>query len=453
MFGTDGIRGRANNYPMLPHIVLSLGKVIAWYFDMKGISKTGRVIIGKDTRLSGYLFENTISAGLLSMGKEVYLLGPVPTPGVAFLTKSMRADFGIMITASHNPFYDNGIKIFNSEGFKLTHLQEAEIEDLVTKDLNHQIPITLSENKIGRAYRLKGVAGRYLQLVKSTFPDSIDLSHLRIVLDCANGASYKLAPDVLYELRAKEVIPIGISPNGTNINNNCGSTHIDNAIRKLKETKADLAISVDGDADRLVMVDEQGEVLDGDTILAIIADYWHQQGLLKNNIVVGTITSSLSLERFLNKRGIELIRVDVGDKNIIEYMRTHDAVLGGENSGHTILLNSNTNSDAIITCLEVLKIMILKNKTLHELNQMLERVDSISGTLDNVGNLLENPQVAKELQDIHDSTAEKCRMVVRKSGTEDKIRILVEGDNAHYNQAVYKQITSFLKNYLTKLDN
>lgn len=449
MFGTDGIRGKANKYPMLPDIILKLGKAAALYFKTNSKSKTGRVIVGKDTRLSGYIFENAITAGLLAMGKEVFLLGPVPTPSLAFLTKSMRADFGIMITASHNPYYDNGIKIFDSDGFKLNHNKELEIESLIKSDLTNALTVA---DKVGRALRLRGVEGRYLQHAKSIFPREIDLSDLRIVVDCANGAAYKIAPDVLYELRAKEIITLGVTPNGTNINDNCGSTYINNTVNKVLEVGADVGISFDGDADRLIMVDEKGNVLDGDIILGIIANYWQEQGLLRGNAVVGTIVSSLGLERFLTSKGINLKRVNVGDKNIIDYMRKHNLNLGGEASGHTVLLDFNSNSDGILACLEVLKIMLIKGVSLSSLGALFKKVPQSVNNLEVPYDILSDEVVDNFISKIIENNKNKARIIVRKSGTENKVRILVEGDDIGYIRTLSEEINFYLKNYVMQLD-
>lgn len=449
MFGTDGIRSKANNAPMLPDIVLRLGQAAAVYFGKDQNFKTGRVIVGKDTRLSGYMFEHAITAGLLSMGKEVFLLGPVPTPSLAFLTKTMRADFGIMITASHNPYYDNGIKIFDSNGFKLTHSKELEIESLVNKDLSSSLCLS---NKIGRAVRLRGVEGRYLQHAKSILPSNIDLSDLRIVVDCANGASYKLAPEILYELRAKEIIKLGIEPNGTNINDNCGSTCINNTISKVLQVGADLGISFDGDADRLIMVDEKGNVVDGDSILGIVASYWKETGILKGSAVVGTITSNMGLELYLKSLGIDFMRVNVGDKNIIESLRKNNLTLGGESSGHTVILDYNTNSDGILACLEILKIMIVKGVPLSVLNESIKKVPQIVTNIEVPYNILEDESVKKYINESIKSNKDKNRIVVRKSGTENKIRLLVEGESKSYVQFLSDEISFYLKNYIAQLD-
>lgn len=449
MFGTDGIRGKANKNPMLPDIVLKLGQAAAVYFGKNEHFKTGRVIVGKDTRLSGYMFEHAITSGLLSMGKEVFLLGPVPTPSLCFLTKTMRADFGIMITASHNPYYDNGIKIFDSNGFKLNHSKELEIEKLVSDELSSNLCFA---DKIGRAFRLRGVEGRYLQHAKSLFPSDIDLSGLKIVVDCANGASYKIAPEIFYELRAKEIIPLGINPNGININDNCGSTCIENAVSKVLQVGADLGISFDGDADRLIMIDEKGNVVDGDSILGIIANYWNERGILKGSSVVGTITSNMGLEMYLNSRGIDFIRVNVGDKNIIECLRKNNLNLGGECSGHTVLLDYNTNSDGILTCLEILKIMITKGVPLSALNESIKKIPQIVRSIDVPYNILEDNGVAKYINDAITSNKDKNRIVVRKSGTENKIRVLVEGESKSYVQFLSDEISFYLKNYIAQLD-
>lgn len=451
MFGTDGIRSKANQFPMQADMVLKISQAAALAFKKKGLTPgTGRVVVCKDTRRSGYMFENAVTSGLISMGLDVFLLGPMPTPALAFLVESMRADFGVMITASHNNYSDNGLKIFDRNGFKISKDLESEIESIIEQDeINNHLALG---RKIGKAFRLRGTEGRYLQHIKSFFPKEIDLSSLKIVVDCANGASYKVAPEVLYELNAKEVIPLSVEPNGLNINDKCGSTCPDNVVNSVKEHKADVGIAFDGDADRLIMVDEKASVVDGDVLIGILAKYWHKTGKLKGNTVVGTCVSNGGLETFLHSLGIKFVRTDVGDKNIISYLKQHNLNLGGEVSGHLILLDRNTCSDGISGCLEILSIMVKEGRTLSELAAEIPVQPQVCTNIEGGKAALE----VKEVQDFISKTEEECaetvKILVRKSGTENKIRVFTDGPNEAHNTLVNEKLVNFIKKFIRGID-
>ena len=351
LFGTDGVRGQANSFPMTAEVALRLGAAAGRYFRRDG-SSAHRVVIGKDTRLSGYMLENALTAGLTSTGMNVLLLGPVPTPGVGFLTRSMRADLGVMISASHNPHRDNGIKFFGPDGFKLSDAAEAEIEAI----LEGEIQLAQAGN-IGRAKRIEDGRGRYQEFVKTSFPPGLRLDGLKVVVDCANGAAYRAAPEVLWELGA-EVIAIGVTPNGTNINDRCGSTHTETAAEAVVAHGAHVGIALDGDADRVMILDENGHVADGDQIMALLAARWAEEGRLKGGTLVATVMSNLGLERFLSGRGLRLERTAVGDRYVVEAMRRGGWNLGGEQSGHIVMTDYATTGDGLIAALQFLAEMV-----------------------------------------------------------------------------------------------
>lgn len=355
LFGTDGVRGQANSYPMTADMALKLGAAAGRYFR-RDMERGHRVVIGKDTRLSGYMLENALTAGFTSTGMDVLLLGPVPTPAVGLLTPSMRADVGVMISASHNPASDNGIKFFGPEGFKLSDEAEAEIEALVFGDIQ-----PAQAGNIGRARRIDDGRFRYVERVKGTFPQGLSLEGLKVVIDCANGAAYRAAPEVLWELGA-EVVAIGVSPDGFNINENVGSTKPQAAIAKIKETGADVALCLDGDADRIVIIDEAGQVADGDQIMALLAARWADENRLKGGALVSTVMSNLGLERFLGGRGIGLHRTAVGDRYVVEAMRAGGYNLGGEQSGHIVMSDHATTGDGLMAGLQFLAEMVRQNK-------------------------------------------------------------------------------------------
>lgn len=420
LFGTDGIRGRANKYPINAETTLKLGTAVGRYFKQDG--NEHRVVIGKDTRRSGYMLENALTAGLTSAGMNVFLLGPIPTPAIGLLTRSMRADLGIMISASHNLYYDNGIKLFGPDGFKLSDQSELEIEELLEQDLE-----IVNAEQIGKAKRIDDGLGRYIERVKSTFPVGLRLDGIKIVVDCANGASYKSAPEVLWELGA-DVIPIGINPDGFNINEGCGSTSLELAKETIVSSGADLAICLDGDADRLILLDEAGNVADGDQILALLASRWAAKGKLKHNTLVTTVMSNLGLEVFLQNSSIDLCRTSVGDRYVVEEMRKQNFNLGGEQSGHIVMTDFSTTGDGIMAALQFLSIMKQENKPASSLINQFTPCPQI---LRNVAcpidfNPLETDSVNCTIKKLETDLEGKGRLLIRKSGTEPLMRIMVE---------------------------
>ncbi|MEZ5654342.1 MAG: phosphoglucosamine mutase [Sphingobium sp.] len=420
-FGTDGIRGRTNSWPMTAELAMKVGMAAGKHF-LRG-NHRHRVVIGKDTRLSGYMVENALVAGFTSVGMDVVQFGPIPTPAVAMLAHSMRADLGVMISASHNPYYDNGIKLFGPDGFKLSDADEAKIEAL----LDTEIPLAASKD-IGRARRVEDARGRYIHAVKSSFPADLRLDGLKIVVDCANGAAYQVAPSALWELGA-EVISIGVQPNGLNINDGCGST----APAALQETVvsagADIGIALDGDADRVIIVDEKGEIVDGDQIMALIASQWAKEGRLASGGLVATVMSNLGLERFLAGQGIGLVRTKVGDRYVLEEMRAKGYNVGGEQSGHMILTDYATTGDGTIAALQVLAALVRSGKSASEL---LTQFDKVPQLLKNVrfsgGKPLEHDDVRKVIAQAEAELNGCGRLVIRPSGTEPVIRVMAEGD-------------------------
>ena len=420
LFGTDGVRGRANSWPMTAEMALKLGEAAGRYFRRD--TQEHRVVIGKDTRLSGYMIENALTAGFTSTGMNVFLLGPMPTPAIGYLTHGLRADVGVMISASHNPACDNGIKFFGPDGFKLSDEAEAGIEAL----MNDGVAPAAPEN-IGRAKRFEDARGRYVEYAKTTFPSRRRLDGLRIVVDCANGAAYKTAPAVLWELGA-EVISIGVAPDGTNINQNCGSTQPDAAARKVVETRADIGICLDGDADRLAIIDETGALADGDQIMGLIASRWAEEGRLAGNALVATVMSNLGLERFLNDRGIDLKRTAVGDRYVVEEMRSGRHNLGGEQSGHIVMTDYATTGDGLIGALQFLACMVETGRKASDLARVFEPVPQ---RLVNVR--YEKGQAPLATEAVKDviAQAERTlgrdgRLLIRESGTEPLIRVMAE---------------------------
>ncbi len=421
LFGTDGVRGRANTYPMTAEMALRLGAAAGRFFRRDG-SSAHRVVIGKDTRLSGYMLENALTAGLTSTGMNVLLLGPVPTPAVGFLTRSMRADLGVMISASHNPHQDNGIKFFGPDGFKLSDEAEAEIEAILEGEIAPAQP-----GNIGRAKRIEDGRGRYQEFVKTTFPAGLRLDGLKVVIDCANGAAYKAAPEVLWELGA-EVIPVGVSPNGTNINDRCGSTHTQTAAEAVVAHGAHVGICLDGDADRVMILDQHGHVADGDQIMALMAARWADEGKLQGGTLVATVMSNLGLERFLTGRGLRLERTAVGDRYVVEAMRRGGFNLGGEQSGHIVMTDYATTGDGLIAGLQFLSEMARTGQT----------ADTLVRQFETVPQLLKNVRYAADKQPLSDDGVKlriaeaearlqgKGRVLIRKSGTEPLIRVMAE---------------------------
>ncbi|WP_122522010.1 phosphoglucosamine mutase [Pannonibacter phragmitetus] len=424
-FGTDGIRGKANTHPMTAEVALKVAMAAGLMF--RNGHHRSRVVIGKDTRLSGYMLENAMVAGFTSVGLEVFLLGPMPTPAVAMLTRSLRADLGVMISASHNPFADNGIKFFGPDGFKLSDEIELEIERLVDSDLT---PRLASADQLGRAKRIDGVHDRYIEFAKRTLPRDMSLEGLRIVVDCANGAAYKVAPAVLWELGA-EVISIGVNPDGYNINQDCGSTSTDALARKVHEVRADIGIALDGDADRVIIVDERGQVVDGDQLMATVAESWHAAGKLSGPGIVATVMSNLGLERFLGTRGLELARTKVGDRYVVEHMRAHGFNVGGEQSGHLVLSDFATTGDGLIAALQILACVREQDRPVSEVCAKFVPVPQV---LKNVryksGKPLESDMVKSAIDAGRERLGSSGRLVIRPSGTEPLIRVMAEGDDA-----------------------
>ena len=439
LFGTDGVRGRANSWPMTAEMALKLAAAAGRYFRRD--KNEHRVVIGKDTRLSGYMIENALTAGFTSTGMNVFLLGPVPTPAIGYLTHSLRADLGVMISASHNPASDNGIKFFGPDGFKLSDEAEAEITRLLEAGVSPAAP----EN-IGRAKRVDDVRGRYIEYAKTTFPRGKRLDGLRVVLDCANGAAYRTAPEVLWELGA-EVIPLGVEPNGFNINEKCGSTHPESAARRVREKGADLGICLDGDADRVILIDENGRVSDGDQIMGLIASRWAREGRLGGNALVATVMSNLGLERFLNDQGIALERTAVGDRYVVERMREGGYNLGGEQSGHIVMTDYATTGDGLIGALQFLAAMV---ETGDKASKLMQVFDPVPQKLVNVrydaGKApLEADPVQAAIAEGETALGAGGRLLIRKSGTEPLIRVMGEGEDLALLDKVLTSITDAVR--------
>jgi phosphoglucosamine mutase len=423
-FGTDGVRGRANSGAMTPDLVMKIG-MAAGQLHLRGGHKH-RVVIGKDTRLSGYMIEQALTAGLLSAGMDVFLLGPTPTPAVAMLTRSMRADLGVMISASHNPYYDNGIKFFGPDGYKLSDDMELEIETLV--DDPKQIVLASSDH-IGRAKRIEDAGARYTEFAKRTYVGDAGLDGLRIVIDAANGASYRTAPPVLWELGA-EIITIGNEPNGLNINDKCGSTHPEAMCQRVRETRADIGIALDGDADRLIICDENGKVIDGDQIMALIATSWAARGQLKGGGLVSTIMSNLGLERFMESKSLTLARTKVGDRYVVEHMREHGFNVGGEQSGHIVMSDFATTGDGLLAGLQVLAEVVRQGKPVSEVcNLFVPYPQLLKNVKFKGGKPLEDARVKAAIKDAESQLASTGRLVIRPSGTEALIRVMAEGQD------------------------
>ena len=429
LFGTDGIRGVANQYPMTAEVAVKLGQAIAHHFlsrrSRSAVVHKPHILIGKDTRLSCYMLESGLAAGIASMGANVQLVGPLPTPGISFLTEGMRADAGIVISASHNPFQDNGIKIFGPDGFKLPDEEELAIEETFSQI--DQIE-KAQDGKIGRVRRIDDAAGRYIVFVKSTFPRDLSLEGLRVVVDCANGAAYKVAPAVLRELGA-EVFPIGVDPDGTNINAECGSLFPAAAARRVHETRADVGITLDGDADRLILIDERGQVVDGDKIMAMVAIYLKQNNMLKTDAIVSTIMSNIGLEVALKRHQIKLVRAAVGDRYVVGAMREHGINFGGEQSGHLIFLDHALTGDGLIAALQVLAIMRRSGQKLSELAKHIELFPQV---LLNIKVKSKPPLESldafqREVSAVEAELGDEGRVVIRYSGTEPKARVMIEG--------------------------
>ena len=432
-FGTDGVRGLANAFPMTPDIALKLGAAAGRHFRKD--QKQHRVVIGKDTRRSSYMFENALTAGFTSTGMDVYLLGPVPTPAVGVLTRSMRADVGVMISASHNSYLDNGIKFFGPEGFKLSDKVELEIEKL----LDDEIEYAASEN-IGMAKRIDDALGRYMEFAKSAFPRKKLLNGLKVVVDCANGAAYKAAPIVLWELGA-EVISIGVNPDGYNINKDCGSTHPQNAAKAVLEHNADVGICLDGDADRLILIDNKGKIADGDQLMGLIASQWSSKGKLANNTLVATVMSNMGLERHLNTLDIKLLRTNVGDRYVVEAMRKFGYNLGGEQSGHIVMTDYATTGDGLMAALQFLNTLVESKCTSSELIKVFEPMPQLlRNVMLNNSESLDNLKVKESIKAGEDAFGDIGRILIRKSGTEPLLRVMGECEDPKLLKAVIGNI-------------
>jgi len=456
LFGTDGIRGTANEYPMTGELVMQVGRATAYLFRREHEEKypsglharrRPRILIGKDTRLSGYMIEMALASGICSLGVDVLLIGPMPTPGIGFLTQSMRCVAGIQISASHNPFADNGIKIFASDGFKLPDAKEAEIERLVfSKELEKFRP---TADHVGKAFRIEDALGRYIVQLKNVFPKDLDLQGLRIVLDCANGACYKAAPAVFDELGA-EVIKKGINPTGLNINDKCGAMYPENVAAAAVEYRADIGIALDGDGDRVILADENGEIVDGDQIMAICALYMKQNNQLRNNAVVTTPMSNLGFEIGMKEAGIQVVRANVGDRYVVEAMRQSDYSFGGEQSGHLVFLDHATTGDGVVGALKVLEIMKRTGKRLSELKKCITLYPQVRETVkvtkkEDFKNVSE---VATEIQHAEQTLGERGRVFVRYSGTEPIARVMVEGEDLRQIQVLAKRICAAIQKNL-----
>lgn len=443
LFGTDGVRGHANRSPMVVETALALGRAAGKMFRTR--SGKHKIVIGKDTRLSCYMFENALIAGLCSMGIDTLMVGPFPTPGIAFITRAYRADAGIVISASHNPYYDNGIKFFSSEGFKFPDEWERKMEALVHKnDFSDFLP---GDNDIGRNSKINDADGRYIEYAKATFPKKHSLKNLKIVLDCAHGAGYKVAPLIFRELDA-EVFTYGCMPNGLNINENCGSLHPETIQKGVIDHRADVGIALDGDADRLIMVDENAQIVDGDTILAICAKDLKNRGLLRNNTVVGTIMTNLGFHKAMEACGIKVVQSAVGDRYVIQEMLDHEANLGGEQSGHIIFLDHNTTGDALISALQVLRIMIETDSRLSDLATIVKKYPqavvnvkvSSKPPLDTIDGVMDAKLKVEE------SLGDNGRVVLRYSGTESMCRVMVECPKLKQAQELARTLATAVKN-------
>jgi phosphoglucosamine mutase len=446
LFGTDGVRGVANIYPMTAEVALQLGRALAYV--IKFGSSRHRIVVGKDTRISGYLLEYATVAGICSMGVDVLLLGPFPTPGIAFITSSMRADAGVVISASHNPYQDNGIKFFSGNGYKLPDELEARIEVLMTRPEVEGACPTATE--VGQAFRLDDARGRYISFLKSTFPKELELDGLKIVVDCAHGATYRIAPEIFTELGA-EVIPMGVRPNGRNINHKCGATYPETMTTLVKRHRADLGVAFDGDGDRVIMVDHRGQIVDGDHILGICALDMLERERLRRKTVVGTVMSNLGLELALKTRGIRLLRTPVGDRYVVEAMLKGGYNLGGEQSGHVVFLNQTTTGDGILTALRLLAVMLRKDQPLAELAGFVQKCPQIliNVMVKEKKDLKTVPQARQAIHEAEKRLGVNGRLLVRYSGTEPKLRIMTEGEDARLIQQVAQDLAQGLETMLS----
>ena len=439
-FGTDGIRGESNSWPMTAEVAMRVGMAAGSVFT-RGQHRH-RVVIGKDTRLSGYMIEPALVAGFTSVGMDVFQFGPLPTPAVAMLTRSLRADLGVMISASHNAYLDNGIKLFGPDGYKLSDEVESQIESLIQGEIE---PLLAAPERLGRAKRIEDAQARYIEFAKRTFPRTLSLEGMRVVIDCANGAAYKVAPAALWELGA-EVFEVGVDPNGFNINKKCGSTYPQHMCDKVRELRADIGIALDGDADRVIIADENGKIVDGDQLMALIAKAWHHDARLSASGIVATIMSNLGLERYLNSLGLSLERTKVGDRYVVEHMRQHGFNVGGEQSGHIVLSDFSTTGDGLIAGLQVLGVIAENGKPVSEVCKLF---DPLPQVLENVRcksrEALDDKQVREAIDDATARLGESGRLVIRPSGTEPVIRVMGEGDDEGLVKSVVGDIVTVLQ--------
>ncbi len=451
LFGTDGIRGIANMEPMTVATAMRVGQALARLCKRKNGETRIKIVIGKDTRLSGYMLETAIASGICSMGADVLLVGPLPTPGIAFITSSMRADAGVVISASHNPYYDNGIKIFSADGYKLPDDEEAWLERAIEKHDDGMM--TPTKDEVGKAFRIDDAIGRYVVYLKGTFPRAYDLDGMKIALDCANGAAYRVAPAVFEELGAR-VYPVGVNPDGMNINQECGSLYPENIRETVLKTGADIGISFDGDADRVVFVDHNGNILDGDKTLALCALHLKEKGQLKRDTVVATILSNFALDKVMKGHGIKVVRSSVGDRYVMEAMRKGGYNLGGEQSGHVIFLDYNTTGDGIITALQVLSVMVETGKPLSDLAKVMEpfpqvmRNIPISQRVDLDG----APDIREKIAAARQGLADRGRIVLRYSGTEPILRLMVEGESEEEIRELADELEVYLKEKFMEME-
>ncbi len=444
MFGTDGVRGVANMAPMTAEMVLEIGRATAYVCKQHENTQRHKIVIGKDTRVSGYMLENALTAGICSMGVDVYLLGPIPTPGIAFITRSMRADAGLVISASHNPYQDNGIKIFSRSGNKLPDAEEDQIESLITTGQIRDIRPTADD--VGKATRIDDAIGRYIVFCKNTFPDEMSLEGLKIVLDCANGATYKVAPIIFSELGA-EVIAIHNKPNGTNINDQCGSQHTEDLRRRVLEEGADIGLAFDGDGDRLIAVDENGEAITGDHIIAICAKWYKERGWLKNNRVIATVMSNFGFHEAMKQLGIDVGVAAVGDRYVLEMMRKDDAVIGGEASGHLIFSNHHTTGDGIVAALQLLAVMRSEEKMLSELASVMRLFPQklVNLNVQEKPPIEEIPELQSAIETAEATLAGAGRVLIRYSGTQSMCRVMVEGPTIELTEQLTDDLVETVK--------
>ena len=438
-FGTDGIRGTANTWPMTAEIAVRAGMAAGLQFTRGDYRH--RVVVGKDTRLSGYMFEPALTAGFTSVGMDVILVGPMPTPAVAMLTQSLRADLGVMLSASHNAYADNGIKFFGPDGHKLSDRIETEIEKRMQSDMTTHLAQAAS---LGRAKRLDDAPGRYIEAAKATFPSERRLDGLKVVVDCANGAAYKVAPTVLFELEA-DVIELGVDPDGFNINQECGSTHPEYLCEQVVAHGANVGIALDGDADRLVLADENGRVVDGDQLIAAISDHWAKTGTLKGGGIVATVMSNLGLERHLASKGLELVRTQVGDRYVVEHMRQHGFNVGGEQSGHIVMSDFSTSGDGLVAALQVLGLVVAEDRAVSEVCRRFEAVPQLLKNVQYSGpSPLETQHISLAIQAQRNRLGPEGRLLIRPSGTEPLIRVMAEGDDQELVTSVVNELVEMI---------